>query len=138
MKATFRVEDMTLVPADQDARDALKKQKSVVIIDLKRSRNPAYHARAFTIFRVLYDMIETELLFDPWRKMMTIQAGYFSSTGSVLPSGIVTSTLEAKSLAFENMEQEDFEDCFKAVHQAFVTRYGDLLTYDQLTEWSRM
>lgn len=138
MKATFRVEDMMLVPADQEARDILAKQKPMVIIDLKRSRNPQYHSRAFKMFNILFDMIETELLFDPWRKMMTIQAGYFTSTGSVLPSGIVTSTLEATSLSFEKMDQDEFQKCFLAVHQAFVTRYGKLLTYDQLTEWSRM
>ena len=90
------------------------------------------------MLRIMFEMVDEQLLFDPWRKMLTIKAGYFTAIGSVDINGTVRQAVEAQSLCFENMDNDEFKDCFLALHRAFIQKYGELLTMDQLNEWAAM
>ena len=54
---------------------------------------------------------------ESFRKQLTIQAGYFTQTYSLDGTGFV---IEAKSLRFGNMEQEEFEACYSALINAAI------------------
>lgn len=125
-----------MLPSDQESLDYINKlpENRLVIAEVKRSRNPQFHRRAFVMMNRLHEMSDEDAAFDPWRKWLLIMAGYCTHTG--FANGAVR--VEADSMTFESMDQEKFETCWRDIHQAFVDMYGDKLSYDQLTEWSFM
>ena len=125
-----------MYPYDEKALEFVRKipENRLVIAEVKRSRNPQFHRRAFVMMNRLHEMSDEDAAFDPWRKWLLIQAGYCVTTG--FANGSVR--VEADSMAFESMSQDKFETCWRDIHQAFVNVYGKKLTYDQLTEWSVM
>ena len=135
MKLEFAVVGMALVPRSEDAESYLRKnQDRCYLIELVKNRNPAYHRRAFKMMQIMHDMADIEIAFDPWRKWLLIQTGYFASTG--FPDGSVL--VEAKSMAYHKMSQEKFVTVWQDIHQKYCDLYGDKLTYNQLDEWSAM
>lgn len=140
MKGSFQIRDGNLVPVDQATVDLLAKYKDRhhFVLDLKAQRNPKYHARAFALLRVLFDMIDSDVQFNPWRKLLTIRAGYFTSIGKINIEGETSVAVTADSLDFENMDQDEFKECFQGLHQAWGDKYGETISYDQLMEWSEM
>lgn len=128
------------MPYDDVALDFTKRkpENSLYVVDIKEARDPIKHRKAFVRMQTLYNMIDTDLMFDPWRKMLTIKAGYFSTIGKVDIKGTTTVAVIADSLSYENMEDDEFHKCWLAIHQAFCDKYGNLLTMAQLEDWSRM
>ena len=110
----------------------------IIVIQYTRSRNPQYHRYAMKMMRVLHDMVDETMGFDPWRRLMTVKAGYFDAVGKVLIDGTVQSSVIPHSIAFEKMDQDDFREYFNNVLQAFSDKYGKELTYDQLYQWAMM
>ena len=140
MKITLQKQSDAYYPFDDEAVELTNKkpENSLYVVDIKQSRNPAYHRRALKMLRLMFDMTDECLTFEPWRKMLTIKAGYFTAIGSVDINGTVSSAVIPDSLSFENMEEAEFKECYQALHRAFCEKYGKLLTNDQLEEWSRM
>ena len=114
MKCTIQKQRDCYLPYDEESVDltSRKKDGALFVVDIKQSRNPRYHARAMKMLRIMYEMVDEQLLFDPWRKMLTIKAGYFTAIGSVDINGTVRQAVEAQSLCFENMDNDEFKDCF--------------------------
>lgn len=140
MKGTFQIVGGALVPVDQETIDLLAKYPDahLFVLDLKAQRNPKFHRRAFALMRVLFDMIDSDVRFDPWRKLLTIRAGYFTTIGKINIKGETSVAVTADSLEFENMDQDEFAECFHGIHQAWGDKYGESISYDQLMEWSEM
>ena len=86
----------------------------------------------------MYDMVEEPLTFEPWRKLMTIKAGYYTTLGKVSIDGTTQVAVQADSLAFESMDEDKFREFFAAFLQAFVDKYGRKLTLAQLDAWVGM
>ena len=133
MKTSWAKGQGCLVPMDDEAREQLNRLAPEVVIDIKNSRNPQFHRYAMAMFTRLHEMSDEEAGFDPWRKWLTIKAGWSITTG--FADGSVQ--VEAMSLAFEKMSQDKFEKCWRDIHQAFCATYGQKMTYDELTEWSQ-
>jgi hypothetical protein len=91
------------------------------------------------IFRELLAMTDDEhrMGFEPWRRMMTIKAGYFTSIGKVSVDGETSVAVVPDSLSFENMDDDTFRKFFNDVLNQFVQKYGKQLTLEQLEAWSR-
>lgn len=140
MKIILQKQDDAYRPYDDEAVALTRRKKdgSKYVVDIVEGRNPEYHRRAFKMLHILYDMVDETIAFTPWRKLLTIKAGFFTAIGKVSIKGTVTSAVIADSLAYEKMDQEKFRECWLAIHQAFCDKYGKLLTMDQLTEWSMM
>jgi hypothetical protein len=139
LKVVLRLDKGILYPYDDESADYLNKQKSDHFsIDLKKARNPQFHKYAFAMFRMLYDMIDSDLDFKSWRRMLTILAGYSDVMAETKKDGTERVYVSAQSLSFENFDQSEFRECFLAVHGAFCSKYGDLLTVDQLDQWAVM
>jgi len=140
MKITLQKQGDCYLPYDDEAVEFTRKkpENSLYVVDIKQSRNPQFHRYAMKMLNRMYDMIDTDLDFDPWRKMLTIKAGFFTSIGKVDIKGTTSVAVTADSLAYEKMEEEEFQTCFKAIHRAFSTKYEGVLTYDQICEWAEM
>ena len=125
-----------LLPATDEAIEQLQKipNGTELVLDIKRSRNPKFHRYAMVMMHRLHDMSDEDAGFNPWRKWMTIQAGYCSTTG--FANGSVH--VDADSLSFESMTEDKFQQCWRDIHAAFCKIYGKKITYNELCEWSEM
>lgn len=97
--------------------------------DFKRARNPKFHRKGMSLLTFAFDMWDAPELdykgqtaeknFDRFRKDLTILSGHFNVVTTI--NGQVR--LEAKSLKFAKMDEDEFEEV-----------YHDLIT----TIWSRI
>ena len=112
-----------LVCADSDASEALSSVRTgeTVSVTIKRSRNLAFHRKAFALFKLAFDMWDAPELeykgekiaknFDRFRKDITILAGHY--TASVNVRGEVR--LDAKSLSFSSMDGVEFAAVYDSI-----------------------
>ena len=107
-----------LIPASDEEAEKLVKFKTGAQyeVDIKYTRNPSFHGKVFAFFNFCFqfwaaDKVEQLQYMDEsgqkdvFRKWLTCKAGYYNSYFN--PDGGVR--IEAKSLSFGNMSQEEFE-----------------------------
>ena len=139
VKITLKVEKCIAFPTtDHDADELKKCEGGFFSVDMKRVRNVGFHKYAMKMLHIMHDMVDEPLGFEPWRRLLTIKAGYFTTIGKVSVNGTTSVAVEAESLAFGNMDDARFKEVWNGIHQAFVDKYGKSLTEQQLTEWSCM
>lgn len=95
-------------------------------IEIKRQRNPAFHRKVFAFFNFCFDcwsgshsdweFQDPTAQFDTFRKHLTVMAGFYVQTWNL--KGQVR--IEAKSLSYANMEQDEFEQAYKALINAAI------------------
>ncbi|HDR1206079.1 TPA: DUF1367 family protein [Pasteurella multocida] len=100
------------------------KNGEIYEVEIKRPRNPAFHRKVFAFFKFCFEHwsaenTELEFLseakqFDTFRKNLTVLAGFREVTYTI--DGRVR--VEAQSLSFGNMKQDEFEQCYKALINA--------------------
>lgn len=129
-----------LVPADQQGIEYLAKLKLGMGIraKVKKVNNPAFHRKMMALFNLAFDAwepgekeykgIKVEKEFERFRKDVTILAGFYDT--SIDLNGNVR--LTAKSLAFENMEQDERERVYSAVINVVLQRILKNYTRDDL------
>ena len=112
-----------LAPADSETVAFLATLKfgQGVRADVKRARDIQKHRRMFALFNFAFDLWDAPQLeyegqpvaknFDRFRKDVTILAGFYDAVTNL--RGEVR--LEAKSLAFHNMGEEEFQRVYRAV-----------------------
>lgn len=114
------------VPVEERDLPALQgfKNGEMYPVEIKRTRNPAFHRKVFAFFNFCFEhwaadktawkYFDERQQFDTFRKHLTVLAGY----------KVITYTLdgrmrvEAESLSFGNMEQDEFEQCYSALINA--------------------
>ncbi|GLY59681.1 hypothetical protein Pcaca05_05390 [Pectobacterium carotovorum subsp. carotovorum] len=94
--------------------------------EIKLSRNPAFHRKTFAFFNFCFahwsaeraglEHMDESTQFDRFRKDLTILAGFYEQT--VRLNGDIRT--EAKSLAYANMEPDEFERCYSALINAAI------------------
>ncbi|MBE5254540.1 DUF1367 family protein [Mixta mediterraneensis] len=95
-------------------------------LEAKLTRNPAFHRKAFALFNFCFqhwaadraglEHADEATQFDRFRKDLTILAGFYEQT--VRLNGEIRT--EAKSLAYANMEPDEFERCYSALVNAAI------------------
>lgn len=130
----------TLIPANDMESDRLTRFKTgeMYEVDLKLTRNPAFHGKVFAFFNFCFNYWASDKgymtesgQFDAFRKDLTVLAGYFDQYYNI--HGDVR--VEAKSLSYANMDPETFEQCYKALITAAmqnIFKGADDSIYDQL------
>lgn len=130
-----------LVPATEEDAAALMKIKQGVAVrcDVKQIRNYRFHQKYFTLVQYAFELWK-ELLppmeykgqavqpnFDRFRKDLTILSGHytpvFDAKGNL--------RLQAKSISFASMSQDEFEDLYSATITAVLDK---ILKTDRFTE----
>ena len=107
-------------------------------IEIKKSRNPAFHRKVFSFFNFCFeywasdnDCQTNSKQFDVFRNHLTVLAGYYDQYVGI--KGDVR--IEAKSLSFSSMSQLEFQDCYTALVNAAMKhlfRPGDDESYVKL------
>ena len=131
-----------LAPADDYTAEKMIKFKTggQYTVDIKRTRNPAFHAKTFAFFNFCfaywsggYKFHDESLQFDQFRKELTVNAGFHNQVFDLQGNF----TIVAKSLSFGNMEQEEFEQCYHALIQAAMTNIFRTASEQQLNQLMR-
>lgn len=139
MKCVVRIENGIAYPnTDESANWMMDSSDRCYAVDFKPARSPQYHRYAMKMLRIMFDMVDESIGFEPWRKMLAVKAGYFTSVGKVDVKGTTSVAVIPDSLSFENMDEDEFKQCWNDMHQAFVNKYHKSLTQAQLCEWSAM
>lgn len=134
-----------LTPASDEEAEKLIKFKTGehYEVDIKLSRNPAFHRKVMAFFKFCFEHWDAETThehlsskeqFERFRKDLTILAGFYTKT--VRLNGEIR--LEAESLAFASMKQERFEECYNALINASmrtIFKSSDQNTYNQLVSF---
>ena len=141
MEANFtKLANGSLVPASEADAELLTKIKIGAIVKLKltRMRNYKFHRKFFALVSFAFDYWEPAEIPDPrwpdiipeknmdrFRKDLIIRAGYYDATYRL--NGDIR--IEAKSIAFANMSEDEFEKLFSAtidvVLKEVCTQYTD-------------
>ena len=126
----------SLHPYDSAAKKAIAKfsEGELVILDLKKSRNPKFHRYAWVMFRTLLDMVDEPIALESWVKMMTTKIGRFTSIGKVDIIGTTSVAVIPDSISFEVMDEIEFHKFTSEFHNYFCERYGNKVSYKQLQE----
>ncbi len=105
--------------SDMDA-DALTKFKTgeQYQIEIKRTRNPAFHRKTFAFFNFCYahwqgdrEFMDERGQFDVFRNNLTVTAGFYNEYYNL--KGEVR--IEAKSLSYGSMDADEFESHYQAL-----------------------
>lgn len=124
MKISFvKIEHGGLLPATELEEKRMEKFKTGTTyeVEIKESRNPKFHGKVFSFMNFVYqywsgenEFLDEQAQFDRFRKDLTILAGYnnkvFNYKGEL--------RLEAKSLSYSSMTQEEFEQLYTALINA--------------------
>ena len=99
------------------------KTGEVYSVDIKTSQNPAFRGKVFTFFDFCFqywcnknEYLTAQANKRFFRQQLVKLAGYYDEYYDLF--GEVT--LKAKSLSYENMSPEEFEDCYSACIQAAI------------------
>lgn len=118
----------------------------LVEIDVSFPRNPRFHRKYFALLRVGFDAWqpdrkrfryrgrEVRKSFDAFREEVTVLAGYYVQTFKI--DG--TFKLEAQSIAFGSMDEDEFEALYSAVVNVLLSnvlaRYANRDELDAVIE----
>lgn len=133
-----------LHPASEDAQEAIRKLPTgdTFKVKISRVRNPAFHGKFFAMMRFAFDIWEPQNVnvpaylqasnpdknFDRFRKDITILAGFYDT--HIRLNGDIR--VEAKSLAFGKMSEDEFEDVYNACLNVIIDKVCAQYTGDQL------
>lgn len=104
-------EDGSFIPAYPSDEEEANKIKVGEEVTVRRSRNPEFHRKVFSLIKLGFANQDVFDNFDIYRQVLTMKAGYVTwvkgkdNKEHPLP----------KSLSFDSMSQTEFEDLFRAV-----------------------
>lgn len=116
----------TFCPVDENQAEVLKKFRNgeQYEVEIKLTRNPQFHRKVFSFFKFCFEhwaadktdwkYFDERKQFDTFRKHLTVLAGFKDVSYTI--DGRVR--VEAKSLSYGNMEQDEFEQCYNALINA--------------------
>lgn len=128
-----------LVPATDLEAEKLTRFKTgeTYEVEIKLKRNAAFHRKVFSFFNFCFehwrgDSVQCEQRqFDVFRDHLTVLAGFYDSYSGI--DGRIR--VEAKSISYSNMSQDEFEKLYSALINAAIRHiFGDAdqTTIDQL------
>ncbi|MCK4705870.1 MAG: DUF1367 family protein [Gammaproteobacteria bacterium] len=125
-------EDYGLVPvaSDVDAAKYLFNRTvgDILACDVKISRNYPNLKRFMKFIQVSYDMQDFFTEKEVYRYWITMKSGFFDTI--VFPSG--KAVFKARSVAFDEMEEDEFNELFSAAIDVFLREYGQGQTEDDI------
>ena len=114
--------DRSLIPTTKHDDDLLKSLHpgDRVICEIKKSRNPDFHRKAFAMLHEIFDNQDTFTDFDRFREWLQIAAGIVETI--IGPDG--QTYYKVKSLAFHKMDNIEFERTYQALITAACEKLG--------------
>lgn len=133
-----------LVPADDDAREYVRHMKTGehVLCSMHFPRNPKFHRKFFAMLKFAFDhwtpprMFGGQVVvrdFDSFRKQLIIAAGYHRTIWMIDGERV---QLEARSIAWAKMDEQEFERLYEAVVRVLSEGYLPGVTVDVMQSWA--
>ncbi|MDH5183645.1 MAG: DUF1367 family protein [Gammaproteobacteria bacterium] len=121
MRAFFEVTAEGLIPKDEETRLYIGRRKAgqVLSADIKMARNYENHKRFFKFVDDTFDIQRHFEEKEAYRYWLTMKAGWFDPI--VTPNG--TTIFKARSIAFDEMEEEEFRKLFSRVIDVFLHEF---------------
>lgn len=129
-----------ICPQDQERYRRFKRGEQFEV-EVKQGRNPQFHRKAFAFLNFCFHYWRGDRAFlcdaaqfDEFRKEITVVAGYYDEVWSI--TGELT--VVAKSLSYQSMEQEQFEQLYSAWIDAamlHIFKGADDITVNTLMEF---
>jgi len=101
-------------------------------VEYIKSRNYENHKRFFKFIEVAFDNQDFYDNPEHLRKALQMAAGHYEVLVIQNKEGEVSTQYIPKSIEFEKLDEEEFQELFKKCITAFVERYGNGLTEQQL------
>ena len=122
MKARFQImeDSRGLMTIDDSSERIFKKNKpgTIVECDIKEFRNYKFFCKWWKMVRFAFKHWDAELkTLDTFRKEITIQAGHYEIVATL---GVTKFKRVAKSIAWDKMEEEDFEEFYSNTINAIL------------------
>jgi hypothetical protein len=99
------------IPSDEQSREEANKIAPGAEVKATRSRNPQFHRKSFALIKLGFSNQDTYESMEVYRKVITIKAGYYDE----IPDKNGSPYYIPKSISFEKMNQQTFEQYFDAV-----------------------
>ncbi len=109
-----------LHPATDIEAERMKRFKTgeMFEVEIRNARNPSFHRKVFDFLNFVFEFwqddrefVDPVAQFERFRKEMTITAGYYNKVFNLQGEF----RLEAKSISFSKMSQEEFEHLYIAL-----------------------
>jgi hypothetical protein len=135
-----------LIPADGPSAAFIQHLKVGAGLrgEFKRQRNPKFHRKVFALFQLAFDLWDAPELkyrgqqvaknFDRFRRDPTILAGHYEAVTNL--KGEIR--LEAKSLSFASMGEDEFKQVFRSILTAVWERILKAKGYGSTAEVERV
>jgi len=138
-----KVTEGVLVPDNEQSRDFISKLKTgkTIHADFKNKRNARFHRKYFALLNFAFSHWEPLNLQDPkwkgvtpkksfnrFRKDLAILSGFYDATYRV--DGSVR--VEAKSVSFSKMKEEDFEELYSNTIDVIIQKILTTYTHEEL------
>lgn len=125
-KVTNSRGNVGLVPIDEAGEDDLRKlaDNSRVVLEVKQPRNPYFHRLFFAMLKKVFENQDRFPTEDHLRIALTYEAGYFKEYP--MSNGLLVTVPD--SIAYEAMDQKEFEEYFN--------RVADVVMRDYMPDWT--
>ena len=122
--------DNLLAAADENALNVIRRMRLGQAMKLKYSfpRNYGNHKRFFAFLNTAFQIQDHFDNFKHFRKWLTMRAGHWEIIQA--PNGY--QIFDAKSIAFDKLDEKEFQEIFESCIDEFIKYWGDRITRDQL------
>lgn len=128
----YKRPDGCLYPADEDAQEYLRKIAAgeVIQCSVRKARNYKFLKKFMALLKTGFECQEQYPTFEAFREEVTILAGWFTTHAH--RDGRVS--LQAKSIAFDNMDELEFERLYQAAINVLLQHFVAKMTEAELRE----
>jgi len=136
VKAIFSKRHQGIFPTGEDGLKLITSMNNGELckVEFIRKRNYENHKRFFKFIEVAFDNQDFYDNPEHLRKALQMIAGHFDTLVIQDKAGNVTTQYIPKSIEFEKLEEPEFQELFKRCITAFLERYGNGLTEQQLLQ----
>lgn len=134
MRAIFKKSMQGIFPTDEEGRKLIEAmpRDALCKVEFIKKRNYLNHKRFFKFLEVAFD--NQDFYDDPelLRKALQMASGWFETLIIRDKNGNVTTHYIPKSIAFDEMDEDEFQKLFKKCIGAFLSRYGNGISEEQI------
>ena len=130
MKALFRKRLQGIFPDNEEGLKLLTKmpQGALCKVEYIKARNYENHKRFFKFIETAFDMQEVYEDPEQLRKAIQMVAGHYEELIIIGKDGEPSVHYIPKSIAFDEMDEGEFQELFKKCVNGFLSRYGKGMT----------
>lgn len=104
-----------------------------VMCKISQPRNLRFHRKGFALFHAVYELADTDLTFEQFRKVLVAKAGY----GDFIQGKNDQLIFLPKSLAWGSMDETEFERVYQDVLTTAIKEYAiDENTLNQMVQFA--